>query len=73
MEAASNDDVWMWGTSSREMTARITCRTASVETMRVMPRRWATCVAIVDLPVPGAPPMSITSGHSMFCSALQRR
>ena len=73
VDAASNDDVCTCGTSSREITARITCRTASVETMRVMPRRWATCVAIVDLPVPGAPPISTTSGHSMCCRALQRR
>ena len=41
--------------------------------MRVMPSRCATWVATVDLPVPGAPPISTISGRSRWRSSYQRR
>src|SRR3954447_24386772 len=52
---ASKLDWWMAGMNAREKKARIVCRTKSVDVTRVMPKRYASSVATVDLPVPVAP------------------
>ena len=49
---------------SLEKNARIVWRTKSVEVTRVMPKRYASSVATVDLPVPVAPPMKTMIGRS---------
>ena len=59
--------------NSSEKNARIVCRMKSVDVTRVMPSRCAASVAIVDLPVPVAPPTSSSSGSSSRCSASSRR
>ena len=45
----------------------------SVDVTRVIPSRCATSVAIVDLPVPVAPPTSSSSGSSSRWRASSRR
>ena len=50
--------------NSSEKNARMVWRRKSVEVTRVIPSRCATSVAIVDLPVPVAPPMRTTIGAS---------
>ena len=40
----------------------MTSRMESVDEIRVMPSRWATSVAIVDLPTPVVPPIRTMSG-----------
>ena len=54
--------------NSREKNARIVWRMKSVEVTRVMPSRWATSAATVDLPVPVEPPTKSTIGTSSDCS-----
>ena len=54
----------MAGMNAREKNARIVCRTKSVDVTRVMPKRYASSVATVDLPVPVAPPMKTIIGRS---------
>ena len=56
-----------------EKKARIVCRMKSVDVTRVMPSRWATSAATVDLPVPVAPPISTTIGTSSSWSSDSRR
>ena len=70
--SAWNDDVWSVGISSGESIDRMTSRIASVATTRTMPRRAASCVAIVDLPTPVAPPIRITSGTSRRSTSRHR-
>jgi hypothetical protein len=48
----------------RDRNARIVCRTKSVDVTRVIPSRYATSVATVDLPVPVAPPIRRMIGRS---------
>ena len=55
--------------NSREKNARIVWRMKSVDVTRVMPRRCAASVAIVDFPVPVAPP---TSRSERLVEPLQR-
>ena len=55
--------------NSFEKNVRIVCRMKSVDVTRVMPRRCAASVAIVDLPVPVAPPTRSSSGSSSRWSA----
>jgi hypothetical protein len=62
--SAWNDDTCRVGIISAESIARITSRIASVAITRTMPSLTASCVAIVDLPTPVAPPIRITSGTS---------
>ena len=50
--------------NASEKNARIVWRTKSVDVTRVIPSLWAASVAIVDLPVPVAPPTSSTIGTS---------
>ena len=50
----------------------MTSRMESVETIRVMPSRWATSVAMVDLPTPVVPPMSTMSGLSSLARSAKR-
>ena len=59
--------------NSGEKKARIVWRMKSVDVTRVIPSRCAASVAIVDLPVPVAPPMSRMTGTSSWCSAWSRR
>ena len=49
--------------------ARIVWRTKSVDVTRVIPSRYATSAAIVDLPVPVAPPIRMISGMSSSSSS----
>ena len=56
-----------------EKNARIVCRMKSVDVTRVIPSRWAVSVAIVDLPVPVAPPTRRMIGMSSWRSAWSRR
>ena len=51
----------------------MTWRTTSVEVMRLMPRRYASSVASVLLPVPVAPPMITITGRSRRSTACQAR
>ena len=52
--------------------ARIVWRTKSVEVTRVIPSRYATSVATVDLPVPVPPPTSRITGRSSSCRSRKR-
>ena len=70
--SAWNDETCRVGISSGDSIARMTSRIASVATMRTMPSRAASWVAIVDLPTPVAPPIRITSGTSRFSISRQR-
>ena len=58
--------------NSREKNARIVWRMKSVEATRVMPSRWATSAATVDLPVPVEPPISTMIGTSSVCRSASR-
>ena len=55
--------------NSFEKNVRIVCRMKSVDVTRVIPSRCAASVAIVDLPVPVAPP---TSRSERLVEPLQR-
>ena len=70
--SAWNEDVCSVGMSSGESIERMTSRIASVATTRTMPSRAASCVAIVDLPTPVAPPIRITSGTSRRSTSRHR-
>ena len=59
--------------NSGEKNARIVWRMKSVDATRVMPSRWATSAATVDLPVPVEPPISRTIGTSSDCRSASRR
>ncbi len=60
------------GSRSREKMPRMTSRTASVDVMRVMPRRCAISVAMVDFPTPVVPPIMMMSGLSILPSSSRR-
>ncbi len=53
--------------------ARSTWRITSVAITRVMPSRWASIVASVDLPTPAAPPIITISGRSRRSRRFQSR
>ena len=53
--------------------ARRTSRIASVEITLVIPNRAASCVAIVDLPTPVAPPSRMIRGWSSSSTACHCR
>ena len=57
--------------NSGEKKARIVWRMKSVEVTRVIPSRCAASVAIVDLPVPVAPPTRRTIGSVELLQRLQ--
>ncbi len=69
----SNEDDAMLGAMPGASVVRSTSRIVSVEAMRVIPSRCASCVATADLPTPGAPPTSTTSVRSPRRSARERR
>ena len=50
--------------NSSEKNARIVWRITSVDVTRVIPRRCATSVATLDLPLPVPPPIITTIGRS---------
>ena len=58
--------------NSGEKNARIVWRMKSVEATRVIPSRWATSAATVDLPVPVEPPISTMIGTSSVCRSASR-
>ena len=61
---ASKLEWWIAGMKSSEKNARIVWRMKSVDVTRVIPKRYASSVATVDLPVPVAPPMKTMIGRS---------